>query len=151
MSKLLNISGKDLKLAIKNAGFTQIIAAKKLGITRQALNLWTKNDKLSEDTLHRVKRVLNIDLFGDDKGKELSQNGNITQKEIVKPLINNLSDFNDIERPNHDLGYTENSTYPERNKSTTNEWKDLYFIQQEQIRLLSKQVERLNQIILQAQ
>lgn len=88
--------------------------------------------------------------FGDEKDINNGSNENVTKE--IKPIGNAESDanaFSDSRPVNHGLGYDENSTFPERGKSPSNEWKILYFNQQEQIRLLNKQIELLNQIIQQ--
>lgn len=63
--KLLKITGKTLKTAIRAKDLTQEQAANKLGITRQTLSVWLKMDTIGSDVIQSVKEQLGIDLSKD--------------------------------------------------------------------------------------
>lgn len=157
MPNLLNVNGKELKLAIKEANLTQESAAKRLGISRQSLNSWLKNDKLSEDVLHKVKRVLDIDLFSKKDVKQLYNQNDLSQKSNNKPLSKfaDLSTqgvgFSDVAVFNSNEKWPENSTFPNKDKERQEspQWRLLYNLQQEKINLLNREIELLNQLIQQ--
>lgn len=133
-----------------------------IGVSSAAIGQYEKGDnKPKVEVLLKLNKVFGYDFINDkaidilsESDNQLSQKSNIDLKEIVnKSSINNenevIGDFNlnDAKQVNHKLTYDENSTFPERGKAPYNEWRMLYFNQQEQIRLLNKQVELLNQII----
>lgn len=144
----MKVSGKELKLALKMGELTQEIAAKRLGISRQTLNTWLKNDEISEDILHKVKRVLDIDLIttNDVKNSDNVDYNTIVTQEI-KPLGNNKNgdiqefSFNDARMVNQHATYKENSTFPDKPKGEL--WQ-LIDNQQQQINILMQQVILLN-------
>lgn len=82
---------------------------------------------------------------------QLSSESNINQYENVNKSLNidkQLIGVSDIGKLNPQLGYDENSTFPiKKSGQDNNEWKTLYFNLQDQVTLLSQQVEILNQII----
>lgn len=97
----MNISGKDLKRAIKASGLTQEEAAKKLNITRQTLNVWNKLDKIPGDVIQDVRSFLGIDLelvvtaFPDSeqiKNKSDTENLNNLYDQLITELRERLKE-----------------------------------------------------------
>lgn len=58
----MNISGKDLRLALKSFNITQEEAAVKLGRSRQTINTWLSKAEIDDDIIRLVKTKLGIDL-----------------------------------------------------------------------------------------
>lgn len=145
----MNVSGKKLKIALKEASLTQKIAADRLRISRQTLSAWLKNDEISEDILHKVKRVLDINLLPPEhvkKGDIIEYNrivtDNINQQEIEKPGFVGDFSFNDVKSVNQHATYKTNSTFPE--DSPKGELWQLIDNQQQQIRILMQQLNLVN-------
>lgn len=149
----MKVSGKELKLALKMGELTQEIAAKRLGISRQTLNAWLKNDEISEDILHKVKRVLDIDLITTNDAKNsdnIDYNTIVTQE--IKPLGNNKNgdiqefSFNDARMVNQRANDPK-SQYPQKPPheliQIIQNMQSLNTIQGQQIESLRKQVEKI--------
>lgn len=62
MKEKQSITGKDIKNAIKGAGYTMETAAEMLKITRQTLHNYLGKAEIDNDFLQNVKDVLQIDI-----------------------------------------------------------------------------------------
>ena len=65
----MQISGSQLKKAVKKENLSQERAAQLLGVTRQTLLNWFKLPELDPNTLHKVKFNLHIN-FGEPPNEE---------------------------------------------------------------------------------
>jgi len=149
----LKVSGKELKLALKMGEFTQEIAANRLGISRQTLNAWLKNDEISEDILHKVKRVLDIDLItaNDVKNSDNADYNSIVTKQINQKEIQSNQDmlrfsFSDnIDVNRNEIGYKNpySQKPPHELIQIIQNLQSLNTMQGQQIELIKKQVEKM--------
>lgn len=122
-----------------------------VGVSSAAIGQYEKGDnKPKIEVLLKLNKVFSYDFINDKEIDVSSENNeDLSPKGHKKEPKDDGDSFKDPKPVNHGLTYDENSTSPEKGKAPSNEWKMLYFNQQEQIKLLNKQVELLNQIIQQ--
>lgn len=143
------MTGKELKKNRKLMGLTQAELAEKSGIPLGTIGR-------IESTDLRIKDVEKLEIFAKIFNNE-DYHRIVTYKEIDNKLLSNneynvKNGWSDIANDKPPQGYLRNDQVPERDVGVTpspNEWRQLYFMQQEEINILNRKIELLNKLLQQ--